>query len=101
MTKLKFKDLPKILEFIRDPSNSDHLYMIKAAIQNVENSKFVVGSKVVFGRPNGQKRVGVVLRTRNEKATVDVNGQKWRVPFDLMNVADADWMKHNSKGKLI
>ena len=92
MTKLKFKDLPKILEFIRDPSNSDHLYMIKAAIQNVEYQKFVPGSKVVFGRPNGKQRVGVVLKTRNNKATVEVSNNhndgtsKWRVPFDLMNV---------------
>lgn len=88
MTQLKFKDLPKILEFIRDPSNSEHLYMLKAAISNVENSKFIPGSKVSFGRPNGQKRVGVVIRTRNNKATVDVNGQKWRVPFDLMSIAN-------------
>jgi hypothetical protein len=92
MTKLKFKDLPKILEFIRDPSNSEHLYMIKACIQNVENSKFIPGSKVVFGRPNGQQRVGVVLRTRNNKATVEVSNNhndgksKWRVPFDLMRI---------------
>ncbi len=92
MTKLKFKDLPQILEWIREPSHSEHLYMIKAAIQNVENSKFIPGSKVVFGRPNGQQRVGVVLRTRNNKATVEVSNNsnngtsKWRVPFDLMRI---------------
>lgn len=92
MKKLKFKDLPQILEWIREPSHSEHLYMIKAAIQNVENSKFVPGSKVVFGRPNGQQRVGVVLRTRNNKATVEVSNNhnngtsKWRVPFDLMRI---------------
>jgi hypothetical protein len=92
MTKLKFKDLPQILEWIREPSHSEHLYMIKAAIQNVENSKFIPGSKVVFGRPNGQQRVGVVLRTRNNKATVEVSNNhndrksQWRVPFDLMRI---------------
>ena len=86
MSDLKFNDLPKILNWIKEPSHSEHLFIIEQTLKSVKADQFKVGTKVTFGRDNGQKRMGVVVKLGPKKAVVDCSGAKWRVPFDLMSV---------------
>ena len=86
MSKLKFNDLPKILDWIKEPSHSEHLFIIEQTLKSVKADQFKVGTKVTFGRANGQKRMGIIEKFGRIKAVVNCNGVKWRVPFDLMSV---------------
>ncbi len=62
MSDLKFNDLPKILKWIKEPSHSEHLFIIEQALKSVKADQFKVGTKVSFGRANGQN-VWVSLRS--------------------------------------
>ena len=86
MSDLKFNDLPKILKWIKEPSHSEHLFIIEQTLKSVKADQFKVGTKVTFGRANGQKRMGIIEKFGRVKAVVNSNGTKWRVPFDLMSV---------------
>ena len=86
MSDLKFNDLPKILKWIKEPSHSEHLFIIEQTLKSVKEDQFKVGTKVTFGRANGQKRMGIIEKFGRVKAVVNSNGAKWRVPFDLMSV---------------
>ena len=86
MSDLKFNDLPKILKWIKEPSHSEHLFIIEQTLKSVKEDQFKVGTKVTFGRANGQKRMGIIEKFGRVKAIVNRNGAKWRVPFDLMSV---------------
>ena len=86
MSDLKFNDLPKILKWIKEPSHSEHLFIIEQTLKSVKADQFKVGTKVTFGRANGQKRMGIIEKLGRVKAVVNCNGAKWRVPFDLMSV---------------
>ena len=88
MSKLKFNDLPKILDWIKEPSHAGHLFIVEQTLKSVKQEQYKVGTKVSFGRANGMKRSGVVVKLGPKKALVDVNGAKWRVPYDLMNVVE-------------
>ena len=88
--KLKFNNLPDILDWIREPSHKGHLFLIEAAIAKAKGSEkgsFNVGDKVIFGRPNGRKHIGIVEKINISKAVVNCNGSKWRVPFTMMKEA--------------
>ena len=90
--KLKFNNLPEILEWIRDPQHKEHLFLLQAAIDEAKGSKssksqFNVGDKVIFGRPNGRKHHGFIVKKNPAKAVVDCAGSKWRVPYSLMEAA--------------
>ena len=37
--KLKFNNLPEILEWIRDPEHKEHLFLLQAAIAEAKGSK--------------------------------------------------------------
>ena len=88
MSKLKFNDLPKILDWIKEPSHAGHLFIVEQTLKSVKEDQFKVGTKVKFGRANGIKRMGVVVKLGPNKAVVDCSGAKWRVPYDLMDVVD-------------
>ena len=88
MSKLKFNDLPKILDWIKEPSNAGHLFIVEQTLKSVKQEQYKVGTKVRFGRANGMKRMGTVIKLGPKKALVDVNGAKWRVPYDLMDVVE-------------
>ena len=89
--KLKFNNLPEILEWIRDPQHKEHLFLLQAAIAEAKGSSqkvsFNVGDKVIFGRPNGRKHHGFIIKKNPAKAVVDCNGSKWRVPYSMMEAA--------------
>ena len=54
MSNVKFNDLNKVLDWIREPSHKEHLYIVEAAIAKAKQediNKFEVGAKVTFGRP--------------------------------------------------
>ena len=87
---LKFNNLPDILEWIREPSHKEHLYILEAAIAQVKKTgagNLTVGDNVVFGRPNGRKHYGVVEKLNPAKAVVNCKGAKWRVPYSMLQVA--------------
>lgn len=88
--KLEFNNLPDILDFIRNPENKESLFLLQAAIAEAKGSsksQFNEGDKVSFGRPNGRKRLGIIITKNPAKAVVDCNGVKWRVPYSLMEAA--------------
>lgn len=88
--KLKFNNLPDILEWIRDPQHKEHLFLLQAAIAEAKGSQkvsFNVGDKVIFGRPNGRKHHGFIIKKNPAKALVDCAGSKWRVPYSLLEIA--------------
>jgi uncharacterized protein YijF (DUF1287 family) len=96
--KLKFNNLPDILEWVREPSHKEHLFIIEAAIAKAKGSSksaFSVGDKVSFGRPNGRKHIGVVEKLNPSKAVIAefLNGRnahrKWRVPYSMMTIMEA------------
>ena len=96
--KLAFNNLPDILDWIREPSHKEHLFLIEAAIAKAKGSSksaFSVGDKVSFGRPNGRKHLGVVEKLNPSKAVIaeHVNGmstyRKWRVPYSMMTTVEA------------
>jgi len=98
--KLKFNNLPDILEWVREPSHKEHLFIIEAAIAKAKGSSksaFSVGDKVSFGRPNGRKHIGVVEKLNPSKAVIAefLNGRnahrKWRVPYSMMTIMEAAW----------
>ena len=90
--KLEFNNVPDILEFIKNPENKEALFLLEGAINDAKNKKktdFKVGDHVIFGRPNGRKRPGVIIKTNPARAVIkDTNlGGKWRVPYSLMEAA--------------
>ena len=88
MSKLKFNDLPQILDQMKEPSHAGHLFIVEQTLKSVKQEQYKVGTKVSFGRANGMKRSGVVVKLGPKKAVVDCSGAKWRVPYDLMNVVE-------------
>ena len=88
--KLEFNALPEILDWIKNPEHKEHLFLIEAAIAKAKGSKkvsFNVGDKVIFGRPNGRKHHGFIVKMNPAKAVVDCAGSKWRVPYSMMEAA--------------
>jgi hypothetical protein len=81
----------KVLEWIREPSHKEHLYILEAAIakaNQVSLDQFSIGTKVVFGRPRGAKHFGVIVKCNPKKAVVMEEGRgKWTVPYSLMKLA--------------
>lgn len=45
---------------------------------------FRVGSRVTFTDKNFQRRVGLIVRINQQTATLDCDGKKWRVGFELL-----------------
>lgn len=45
---------------------------------------FRVGNRVTFTDKNFQRRVGLIVRINQQTATLDCDGQKWRVGFELL-----------------
>ena len=63
MSKLKFNDLPKILDWIKEPSHAGHLFIVEQTLKSVKQEQYKVGTKVKFGRANGmppRRRTGSV-----------------------------------------
>ena len=45
---------------------------------------FRVGNRVTFTDKNLQQRVGLIVRVHQHTATLDCDGQKWRVAFERL-----------------
>lgn len=45
---------------------------------------FRVGNRVTFTDKNLQRRVGLIVRVNQQTATLDCDGEKWRVAFELL-----------------
>lgn len=45
---------------------------------------FRVGNRVIFTDKTFQRRVGLIVRVNQQTATLDCDGQKWRVAFELL-----------------
>ena len=42
--QLKFNDLPRIMDWIKDPSNAGHLFIIEQTIKSVKADQFKIGT---------------------------------------------------------
>jgi hypothetical protein len=62
----------------------DAIQLRRKQLHAEAGSNFKVGLAVQFGRPNGRKRTGTIEKLNITKAVVNVDGQKWRVPFGMM-----------------
>jgi len=49
-----------------------------------DRADFRVGNRVTFTDKNLQLRVGLIVRVNQHTATLDCDGQKWRVAFKLL-----------------
>ena len=49
-----------------------------------DRADFRVGNRVTFTDKNLQHRVGLIVRVNQHTATLDCDGQKWRVAFELL-----------------
>jgi|TARA_B100001093_G_scaffold141755_1_gene134261 hypothetical protein len=92
MKKLEFNNLDLILDYIKNPEHKNVLFLLECAIREAKTSsksEFKVGDHVVFGRPNGRKRPGVIVTLNPKKAVIkDTNlGGKWRVPYSMLEAA--------------
>jgi hypothetical protein len=92
MKKLEFNNLDLILDFIKNSENKDALLLIEMAVKEARKGSFTnfkVGDHVIFGRTNGRKRPGVIIKTNPARAVIkDTNlGGTWRVPYSLMEAA--------------
>ena len=58
-----------------------------AEAKGSQKVSFNVGDKVIFGRPNGRKHHGFIIKKNPAKALVDCAGSKWRVPYSLLEIA--------------
>jgi hypothetical protein len=45
---------------------------------------FRVGNRVTFTDSTFQRRIGLIVRVNQQTATLDCDGQKWRVAFELL-----------------
>ena len=50
----------KILKWIKEPSHSEHLFIVEQTLKSVKQDQFKVGTKVRFGRAKGMKRMGII-----------------------------------------
>ena len=87
---MKVEDMMKVINAIKSMNNAE-LNLVVGAVNDarrrtsiIASSKFTVGQKVQFGRPNGRQRIGIVEKMNPQKALVNVNGSSWRVPYSLM-----------------
>lgn len=93
---MKLQDLQKITNAIASMSK-DELNLIVDAVNSarrrtsiLSSTQFSVGQKVIFGKPRGQKRSGVITKMNPSKALVDVydsycdRTSTWRVPYSLL-----------------
>jgi hypothetical protein len=48
------------------------------------STNFTVGQQVEFGRPNGRKHIGNIIKMNAVKAVIKTESQTWRVPYSLM-----------------
>lgn len=90
-TMLKIQDLLKQLP-------SDCLVTVSKMVREQQKKKarslsnkgsfagFRIGEKVQFGRPQGRKHQGVILKLNPAKAVIKENtGTQWRVPYTLIS----------------
>ena len=78
MKKLEFNNLDLILEYIKNPEHKSVLFLLECAIREAKSSsksEFKLGDHVLFGRPNGRKRPGVIVkRPLSKTPTLVANG---------------------------
>ena len=73
MKKLEFNNLDLILEYIKNPEHKSVLFLLECAIREAKSSsksEFKLGDHVLFGRPNGRKRPGVIVTLNPKKAVI-------------------------------
>ena len=92
MKKLEFNNLDLILDYIKNPEHKNVLLLLECAIKEARNGSFAnfkVGDHVIFGRTNGRKRPGVIIKTNPARAVIkDTNlASQWRVTYSMLELA--------------
>lgn len=73
-----------------EPVQADHTQVMDESIKPTpppevaSRADFRVGHRVTFIDKNLQRRVGLIVRVNQHTATLDCDGQKWRVAFELL-----------------
>ena len=80
MKNIKEQILKMDMEQINDLV--DTIQFRRKQIHAEKGSNFKLGQVVQFGR--WRKRTGTIEKLNITKAVVNVDGQKWRVPFGMM-----------------
>ena len=80
MKNIKEQILKMDMEQINDLV--DTIQFRRKQIHAEKGSNFELGQVVQFGR--WRKRTGTIEKLNITKAVVNVDGQKWRVPFGMM-----------------
>mgnify|MGYP003111688316 CR=1 FL=1 len=80
MKNIKEQILKMDMEQINDLV--DTIQLRRKQIHAEKGSNFKLGQVVQFGR--WRKRTGTIEKLNITKAVVNVDGQKWRVPFGMM-----------------
>jgi len=89
-TMLKIKDLLKKLpdDCLVTVSKMVREQQVTTRRRNPMKGSFAgfrIGEKVQFGRPQGRKHFGVILKCNPSKALIqESTGTKWRVPYTLI-----------------
>lgn len=65
------------------PAESQHIQPSPPP-EVASRADFRVGNRVTFTDKNFQRRVGLIVRINQQTATLDCDGQKWRVGFELL-----------------
>jgi UDP-glucose 6-dehydrogenase len=93
---MKLNDLMQVVNAVKSMNEKEINLIIDAIKQNrkrtsvLSSTQFSVGQKVIFGKPRGQKRSGVIEKMNPTKALISVydnfakRTNKWRVPYSLM-----------------
>ena len=78
LTKVVQLDLPTLNKLIKIASERRDGLKLK---------DLRIGAKVSFGRPNGKKHFGTIVKINISKAVIECGDfQKWVVPFSMLEV---------------
>ena len=93
---MKLNDLMQVVNAVKSMNEKEINLIIDAIKQNrkrtsvLSSTQFHLSQKVIFGKPRGQKRSGVIEKMNPTKALISVYDNfakrttKWRVPYSLV-----------------
>ena len=87
---MKVSEMAQILNAIKSMHKEELNCVVNAVnearrrVSVYASTNFTVGQQVEFGRPNGRKHIGNIIKMNDVKAVIKTESQTWRVPYSLM-----------------
>ena len=87
---MKVSEMTQILNAIKSMRKEELNCVVNAVnearrrVSVYASTNFTVGQQVEFGRPNGRKHIGNIIKMNAVKAVIKTESQTWRVPYSLM-----------------